>query len=71
MRSCCKNHGYYWETYALQNDLPDGRRLQSLMARNKFDVDETLESPFQWKHLKRAFQYIRPPPLPDDAARWR
>ena len=28
------------------------------MARNKFDVDETLESPFQWKHLKRAFQYI-------------
>ena len=22
------------------------------------DVDETLESPFQWKHLKRAFQYI-------------
>ena len=27
------------------------------MARNKFDVDETLESPFQWKHLKRAFQY--------------
>ncbi len=29
------------------------------MARNKFDVDELLESPFQWKHLKRAFQYIR------------
>ena len=28
------------------------------MARNKFDVDETLESPFQWKHLTRAFQYI-------------
>ena len=28
------------------------------MARNKFDVDETLESPFQWKHLKRAFRYI-------------
>ena len=28
------------------------------MARNKFDVDETLEAPFQWKHLKRAFQYI-------------
>ena len=22
-----KNHGYYWQTYALQNDLPDGRRL--------------------------------------------
>ena len=29
------------------------------MARNKFDQDEILESPFQWKHLKRAFQYIR------------
>ena len=28
------------------------------MARNKFDVDERLESPFQWKHLKRAFKYI-------------
>ena len=52
-----KNHGYYWQTYALQNDLPDGRSC-FVMARNKFDVDETLESPFQWKHLKRAFQYI-------------
>ena len=28
------------------------------MARNKFDVDERLESPFQWKHLKRAGMYI-------------
>ena len=28
------------------------------MARNKFDVDERLETPFQWKHLKRASAYI-------------
>ena len=28
------------------------------MARNKFDVDEKLETPFQWKHLKRAGAYI-------------
>ena len=28
------------------------------MARNKFDVDERLESPFQWKHLRRAGRYI-------------
>jgi len=28
------------------------------MARNKFDVDERLESPFRWKHLKRAGRYI-------------
>ncbi len=28
------------------------------MARNKFDVDEKLETPFQWKHLKRAGKYI-------------
>ncbi|MGN0778447.1 MAG: ABC transporter ATP-binding protein [Aristaeellaceae bacterium] len=28
------------------------------MARNKFDVDEKLESPFQWRHLKRAGAYI-------------
>ena len=28
------------------------------MARNKFDVDERLDSPFQWKHLKRAGKYI-------------
>ena len=28
------------------------------MARNKFDVDERLESPFQWKHFKRAGKYI-------------
>ena len=28
------------------------------MARNKFDVDETLESPFDLRHLKRAFAYI-------------
>ena len=29
------------------------------MARNKFDVDETLESPFSAKHLKRAMKYIK------------
>ncbi len=28
------------------------------MARNKFDVDETLESPFDLRHLRRAFTYI-------------
>ena len=28
------------------------------MARNKFDVDERLESPFRWEHLKRAGKYI-------------
>ena len=28
------------------------------MARNKFDVDELLESPFRWQHLKRAGKYI-------------
>ena len=28
------------------------------MARNKFDVDERLESPFQLKHLLRAGKYI-------------
>ena len=28
------------------------------MARNKYDVDERLESPFQLKHLKRASKYI-------------
>ena len=28
------------------------------MARNKFDVDEKLESPFQLKHLLRAGAYI-------------
>ena len=28
------------------------------MARNKFDVDEKLESPFRWQHLKRAGHYI-------------
>ncbi|NLO85868.1 MAG: ABC transporter ATP-binding protein [Clostridiales bacterium] len=29
------------------------------MARNRFDVDETLESPFQIGHLKRALTYIK------------
>ncbi len=28
------------------------------MARNKFDVDEHLETPFSFKHLKRSFIYI-------------
>ena len=28
------------------------------MARNKFDVDERLETPFQFRHLKRAGKYI-------------
>ncbi|WMJ21810.1 ABC transporter ATP-binding protein [Paludicola sp. MB14-C6] len=29
------------------------------MARNRFDIDETLESPFSLKHLKRAGKYIK------------
>jgi ATP-binding cassette subfamily B protein len=29
------------------------------MARNKFDIDETLETPFDLKHLKRSFVYIK------------
>ena len=27
------------------------------MARNKFDIDETLETPFDIRHLKRALKY--------------
>lgn len=27
------------------------------MARNKFDIDETLETPFDIRHLKRALIY--------------
>ncbi|MFZ2537617.1 MAG: ABC transporter ATP-binding protein [Oscillospiraceae bacterium] len=30
------------------------------MARNKFDIDETLETPFSFSHLKRAGKYIKP-----------
>ena len=29
------------------------------MARNKFDQDETLETPFSFSHLKRAGKYIK------------
>lgn len=29
------------------------------MARNKFDIDETLETPFSLQHLKRAGKYIK------------
>lgn len=29
------------------------------MARNKFDVDENLESPFSFAHLRRAMKYVR------------
>ncbi len=29
------------------------------MARNKFDVDENLESPFSFAHLKRAMKYVK------------
>ena len=29
------------------------------MARNKFDVDENLESPFSFSHLRRAMKYIK------------
>ena len=28
------------------------------MARNKFDVDEELESPFDIRHFKRALKYV-------------
>lgn len=29
------------------------------MARNKFDVDENLETPFDFRHLKRALVYVK------------
>lgn len=29
------------------------------MARNKYDVDETLETPFDFSHLKRSFVYVK------------
>jgi len=29
------------------------------MARNKFDIDESLESPFSFTHLKRSWKYIK------------
>ena len=29
------------------------------MARNKYDVDEQLETPFDFSHLKRSFKYIK------------
>lgn len=29
------------------------------MARNKYNVDEVLETPFDIKHLKRSFKYIK------------
>lgn len=29
------------------------------MARNRFDVDEVLESPFSMTHLKRAMKYVK------------
>lgn len=29
------------------------------MARNKYDVDEVLETPFDYSHLKRSFVYIK------------
>ncbi len=29
------------------------------MARNKFDIDESLESPFNIQHLKRSFVYVK------------
>ena len=30
------------------------------MARNKFNVDEELETPFSFLHLKRLFGYLKP-----------
>ncbi|NLX77318.1 MAG: ABC transporter ATP-binding protein, partial [Clostridiaceae bacterium] len=30
------------------------------MARNKFDVDESLETEFNIEHIKRLWGYIRP-----------
>ena len=29
------------------------------MARNRYDVDEVLETPFDFAHLKRSFVYIK------------
>ena len=30
-----------------------------MAKRNTFEVDETLESPFDWGHMKRALAYVR------------
>ena len=30
------------------------------MARNKYDIDETLQTEFEFSHLKRLARYIRP-----------
>jgi ATP-binding cassette subfamily B multidrug efflux pump len=30
-----------------------------LLARNKYDIDETLDTPFSFKHLERSFVYIK------------
>ena len=35
------------------------QRQVNQMSRNKFDVDENLESPFNFAHLKRSFVYIK------------
>ena len=29
------------------------------MARNRYDVDEVLETPFDFRHLKRSFVYMK------------
>lgn len=33
--------------------------MKTIMARNKFDIDETLETPFSFGHLKRAGKYVK------------
>ena len=30
------------------------------MARNKYDIDETLQSEFSFEQLKRLYSYIKP-----------
>src|ERR1035437_4743995 len=44
--------------YYSNRDMTLWRRV-SLLARNKFDVDETLDTPFSFKHLARSFVYIK------------
>ena len=41
-----------------REEQKDGRN--TVMARNKYDVDESLESKFDAKQLKRLYSYVGP-----------
>lgn len=52
--------GMYYDVYRRQLGLVEQEEGGAAIGRNKFNVDEELETEFNWSHYKRIGAYIKP-----------